>query len=91
MPERTPEDRLREEYFDLLPEIRKVTENPEAEVRYRTLKSRIKECERGRFPSAEAARGDFRPRPIWCTPGLLPGHREMDHGATWEKRHVAPR
>jgi ppGpp synthetase/RelA/SpoT-type nucleotidyltranferase len=59
MPERTPEDRLREEYFDLLPEIRSVTENLEAEVRYHVLpvlreldrfeqivvKSRIKECE----------------------------------------------
>jgi ppGpp synthetase/RelA/SpoT-type nucleotidyltranferase len=60
VPERTPEDRLREQYFDLLPEIRNVTENLEAEVRhgvlpiFRTLhrgeqivvKSRIKECER---------------------------------------------
>jgi ppGpp synthetase/RelA/SpoT-type nucleotidyltranferase len=60
MPERTPEDRLREEYFDLLPEIRSVTENLEAEVRYHVLpilrdlrrseqivvKSRIKECDR---------------------------------------------
>jgi ppGpp synthetase/RelA/SpoT-type nucleotidyltranferase len=59
MPERTPEDRLREEYFDLLPEIRRVAENLEAEVRYHILpiarhlqrfeqiavKSRIKECD----------------------------------------------
>jgi hypothetical protein len=59
MPERTPEDRLREEYFDLLPEIRNVTENIEAEVKYcvrrnfRNLHrgeqivvtSRIKECQ----------------------------------------------
>jgi hypothetical protein len=61
MPERTPEDRLREQYFDLLPEIRNVTENLEAEVKFRVLpifldlhrdrgeqivvKSRIKECD----------------------------------------------
>jgi ppGpp synthetase/RelA/SpoT-type nucleotidyltranferase len=59
MPERTPEDRLREEYFDLLPEIRRVAEHLEAEVRYHMLpisrqlhrfeqiavKSRIKECD----------------------------------------------
>jgi len=59
MPERTAEDRLREQYFDLLPEIRNVTENLEAEVKFRVLpilgdlhrgeqvvvKSRIKECE----------------------------------------------
>jgi ppGpp synthetase/RelA/SpoT-type nucleotidyltranferase len=59
MPERTPEDRLREEYFDLLPEIRKVAESLEAEVRYHILpisrrlhrseqivvKARIKECD----------------------------------------------
>jgi hypothetical protein len=31
MTERTPEDRLREEYFDLLPEIRRVAEHLEAE------------------------------------------------------------
>lgn len=59
MPERTPEDLLREQYFDLLPEIRNVTENLEAEVRYYVrrnfrdlhpgeqivVRSRIKECE----------------------------------------------
>lgn len=59
MSERTPEDRLREEYFDLLPEIRRVLWQLEAEVRYHTLtilhslkrheqlvvKSRLKECE----------------------------------------------
>ena len=57
--ERTIEDRLREEYFVLLPEIRRVAEQLEAEVRYHVLpishgletyeqlvvKSRIKECE----------------------------------------------
>jgi len=56
---RTIKDRLREEYFDLLPEIRRVTEHLEAVVRYRVLSilrtlkdyerlavtSRIKECE----------------------------------------------
>lgn len=56
---RSIEDRLREEYFVLLPEIRRVTEQLEAEVRYHILpilrgleqyeqvivKSRIKECE----------------------------------------------
>src|ERR1700676_1528793 len=59
MSERTPEDRLREEYFDLLPEIRRVLLQLEAEIRYLTLplqhrlksyeqllvKSRVKECE----------------------------------------------
>ena len=59
MPERTPEDRLREQYFDLLPEIRRVAEHLEAEVKYHILPlsrqlrrfeqivviSRIKECE----------------------------------------------
>jgi hypothetical protein len=59
MPERTPEDRLREEYFDLLPQIRRVVWYLEAEIRYHTreifqrlkpfeqivIKSRVKECE----------------------------------------------
>jgi len=57
--ERTIEDRLREEYFDLLPDIRRVTEQLDAEIRYHLLPvskgldrherlvitSRIKECE----------------------------------------------
>jgi hypothetical protein len=57
--ERTTEDRLRAEYFNLLPEIRRVADELEAEIRYRVLpisrgleqyeqlvvKSRIKECE----------------------------------------------
>jgi hypothetical protein len=34
---RTIEDRLREEYFDLLPEIRRVSEHVEAEVSYHAL------------------------------------------------------
>ena len=59
MAERTVEDRLREEYFDLLPTIHRVTEHLEAEIKYRILpitrgldkfervvvRSRIKECE----------------------------------------------
>jgi len=59
MPERTVEDRLREEYFDLLPDIRHVVEHMKAETRHRLLAisgrldkheqikvdSRIKECE----------------------------------------------
>ena len=59
MDERTVEDRLREEYFDLLPEVRQVTWQIETEIRYHTLsvfhglahseqliiKSRVKECE----------------------------------------------
>jgi len=59
MPERTIEDRLREEYFDLLPEIRRVVWQLEAEIRYLTLpvlhtlnsyehlvvRSRVKDCE----------------------------------------------
>src|SRR5580658_10802331 len=32
--ERSVEDRLREEYFTLLPEIRRVADQPEAEVKY---------------------------------------------------------
>jgi ppGpp synthetase/RelA/SpoT-type nucleotidyltranferase len=57
--ERTVEDRLREEYFTLLPEIRRVAERLEAEIRYYILpisgrlhrhetldvKCRIKSCE----------------------------------------------
>lgn len=34
---RTVDDRLREEYFELLPEIRRVAEHLEAEVKYRVL------------------------------------------------------
>ena len=59
MAERTVEDRLREEYFELFPEVRRVAEQLEAEIRYRLLpisrgldryerlyvKSRVKECE----------------------------------------------
>jgi hypothetical protein len=59
MPKRSIEDRLREEYFDFLPEIRRVVWQLEAEIRYYTLpilhslkpyeqlvvKSRVKECE----------------------------------------------
>lgn len=57
--DRTVEDRLREEYFDLLPEIRRVAEQLETEVRYSLLflsrklsrherlvvTSRVKDCE----------------------------------------------
>ncbi len=56
---RTVEDRLREEYFQLLPEIRRVTGQLEAQINYHLLpianalkeyeqiivKSRVKECE----------------------------------------------
>jgi hypothetical protein len=59
MRNRTVEDRLREEYFDLLPEIRRVTEYIEAVIKYELLatlqqlrkfeklvvRSRVKECE----------------------------------------------
>ena len=59
MPERTIEDRLREEYFDVLPDIRRVLWYLEAEIRYHTreipqrmkpheqlvVKSRVKDCE----------------------------------------------
>lgn len=37
MEERTPEDRLRQEYFSLLPDIRRVVEHLEAQVRYLLL------------------------------------------------------
>lgn len=59
MIDRTIEDRLREEYFDLLPDTRRVAEQLEAQVKYYTLPvlrslkrperldvtSRIKECD----------------------------------------------
>ena len=59
MTKRTIEDRLREEYFDLLPEINRVLWQLEAEIRFYTLpilhslksyeklvvESRVKECE----------------------------------------------
>ena len=59
MPERTVEDRLREQYFALLPDIRRVTEELETKIRHCLLAissrldryeqlvitSRIKECE----------------------------------------------
>jgi hypothetical protein len=59
MADRTTEDRLREEYFDLLPDIRRVARQLEAEIEYYTLPishqlerherlqviSRIKECD----------------------------------------------
>ena len=59
MAERTPEDRLREEYFALLPDMRRVLEELEAKVRHCLLplsskldkyerlvvKSRVKDCE----------------------------------------------
>ena len=59
MPGRTIEDRLREEYFDLLPDIRRVGLQLEAETKYHTLpilqklteyeqlvvRSRVKDCE----------------------------------------------
>lgn len=59
MQRRTVEDRLREEYFDVLPEIRRVVEYVEAVAQYRllpiigqldhfeqvTVRSRVKECE----------------------------------------------
>lgn len=59
MPERTTEDRLREEYFDLLPQIRNISLHLETEIKYLTLplqkslaryeqlvvRSRIKDCE----------------------------------------------
>jgi ppGpp synthetase/RelA/SpoT-type nucleotidyltranferase len=56
---RTVKDRLRQEYFDLLPEVRRVAEHLEAKIKYHVLpishsldkferlavNSRIKECE----------------------------------------------
>lgn len=58
-PERTVEDRLREEYFDLLPDIRRVVSELEAEIKHclvpislrldeyerLVVTSRVKECE----------------------------------------------
>lgn len=59
MPRRTVEDLLREEYFDLLPQIRQTAEHLEAQIKYHLLsitgklnqferiavRSRVKECE----------------------------------------------
>jgi hypothetical protein len=59
MANRTIEDRLREEYFDLLPDIRRVLEELEARARFKVMpisleldqyeriviRSRVKECE----------------------------------------------
>lgn len=59
MDRRTVEDRLREEYFDLLPEVRRVLEHLEAVIKFHllpisrkldkfeqvTVKSRVKDCE----------------------------------------------
>ena len=59
MTERTIEDQLRQEYFELLPEIRRVEAHLKAEIQFRTLpilrslgtheqlviQSRIKDCE----------------------------------------------
>jgi len=59
MADRTIEDQLREEYFTLLPDIRRISEQLEAEVRYHLLpisrkltelerlvvRSRVKDCE----------------------------------------------
>ena len=42
MDERSVEDRLREEYFGLLPNIRRVAEQLETEVRYRVLPVSLK-------------------------------------------------
>jgi hypothetical protein len=66
--ERTIEDRLREEYFDLLPDIRRVAQQLEAEIRYHLLSisrrlskyerlvvtSRVKDCE----SAVQKLRGD---------------------------------
>ncbi len=59
MDERTIEDRLRQEYFELLPEIRKVADHLESQIKFRLLgttrtldryervlvKARVKDCE----------------------------------------------
>ncbi|MGA3371246.1 MAG: hypothetical protein ABSC48_05740 [Terracidiphilus sp.] len=72
MPERTIENRLREEYFDLLPVIRQVTLHLETIIRYRTLsilrdlkpyeqvvvKSRVKEYESAKNKLLRPQEGD---------------------------------
>lgn len=59
MPDRTVEDLLREEYFDLLPDIRRAAEHLEAEIKYHlipiarslnqferlSVRMRVKECD----------------------------------------------
>jgi hypothetical protein len=74
MPERTIEDSLREEYFDLLPEIRRVLWQLEAVIRYHTLtilhalkkpeqlivKSHVKDCESAIETLGRISKGEGR-------------------------------
>jgi ppGpp synthetase/RelA/SpoT-type nucleotidyltranferase len=66
---RTIEDRLRSEYFDLLPHIRRVADEAETEVRYllmpvmRNLESHEKIVIRSRVKDCESAIGALRRRP----------------------------
>ena len=67
-PERTVEDRLREEYFDLLPAVRRVLDELEAEVRHCLvpISLRLDEYERlvvtSRVKECESALGSLRRR-----------------------------
>jgi ppGpp synthetase/RelA/SpoT-type nucleotidyltranferase len=66
---RTIDDRLRSEYFELLPHIRRVTDETEAEVRYllipfmRNLESHEKIVVKSRVKDCESAIGALRRRP----------------------------
>jgi len=68
MAERTPEDRLREEYFVLLPDVRRVIEELEAQVRHclLPLSSKLDRYERlvvtSRVKDCESALGALRRR-----------------------------
>jgi len=68
MAERTPEDRLREEYFVLLPDVRRVIEELEAQVRHclLPLSSKLDRYERlvvtARVKDCESALGALRRR-----------------------------
>ncbi len=68
MSERTPEDLLREEYFDILPDVRRVLDELEAKVRYCLLpvSNKLKKYERlvvtSRIKDCESALGALRRR-----------------------------
>jgi len=69
MSKRTVEDRLRSEYFELLPHIRRVADEVETEVRYllipvmRNLESHEKIVVRSRVKDCESAIGAIHRRP----------------------------
>src|SRR5689334_6986611 len=80
MSTRTIEDRLRSEYFDLLPGIRRVADEAETEVRYllipimRNLESHEKIVVKSRVKDCESAIDALRRRPEYFALGS-PSHK----------------